>query len=335
MSESSTKPTNVIQTLSNGVYPAFAMLAGMQLDVFTPLKAGPLTAVQVAEALGLDAGKLERLLYALVSAQLLVVDDGHFSNTEEAAALLVKGQKNYRGGVHELWSDIWASCMQTAATIQCAAPQARHDFEAMTDEALGAFLRGLHTGALVAGRAMAKTIAPAGRLLDVGGGSGGLAIGACASLPDLRATVAELAQVAPHTQGFIDEAGLSERVDVAVANVAQESVADKYDHAVLRNFLQTLSPEDSRRALINVGKAMPSGGRIYIVGWMLEDTRVAPEAALNFDIVFLNVYDEGRAYTVAEQGAWLHEAGFEHIQTQPAPKGLGVPGVLMITATRR
>ena len=44
------------------------MLAGMQLEVFTPLKDGPLTATQLADAIGVNAEKLSRLLYALVTA---------------------------------------------------------------------------------------------------------------------------------------------------------------------------------------------------------------------------------------------------------------------------
>lgn len=41
----STQPrTNpkTIETLADAVYPSFAMLAGMELDLFTPLKDGPL-----------------------------------------------------------------------------------------------------------------------------------------------------------------------------------------------------------------------------------------------------------------------------------------------------
>jgi len=61
------QPTT-IQQLASAVYPSLAMLAGMQLDVFTPLNEGPLAAVQLAAVLGVNAAKLFRLLYALVPA---------------------------------------------------------------------------------------------------------------------------------------------------------------------------------------------------------------------------------------------------------------------------
>jgi len=40
-----------INKLRSAAEAAFAMLAGMQLDVFTPLKNGPLTAEQIAAAI--------------------------------------------------------------------------------------------------------------------------------------------------------------------------------------------------------------------------------------------------------------------------------------------
>src|SRR5262245_57104408 len=73
-----------IEKLNQAVYPAFAMVAGMQLDVFTPLKDGPMRVEPLAEALGVDPNKLRPLLYALVVAELLTVEDEHFANTPEA-----------------------------------------------------------------------------------------------------------------------------------------------------------------------------------------------------------------------------------------------------------
>src|SRR2546430_16276045 len=90
-----------IEKLVGAVYPSFAMLAGMQLDVFTPLKDGPLTAAQLAAVLGVNTEKLSRLLYALVTAGLLTVDGDRFANTPEAQQFLVKGQTKYLGGRHE------------------------------------------------------------------------------------------------------------------------------------------------------------------------------------------------------------------------------------------
>ena len=81
---------DTIEKLNSAVYPSFAMVAGMQLDVFTPLKDGPLSVEHLAAALTVNPHKLRPLLYALVAAGLLTVQDERFSNTPEAAHCLVR-----------------------------------------------------------------------------------------------------------------------------------------------------------------------------------------------------------------------------------------------------
>ncbi len=55
------QPDTINAHLAN-VYPALAMLAGMQLDVFSPLAAGPRTVAGLATALGVQPEKLRPLL---------------------------------------------------------------------------------------------------------------------------------------------------------------------------------------------------------------------------------------------------------------------------------
>ena len=62
-----------IERLGRAIYPSLAMLAGMELDLFTPLKDVPMTNRQLADALDINSGKLRPLLYSLVAAGLLEV----------------------------------------------------------------------------------------------------------------------------------------------------------------------------------------------------------------------------------------------------------------------
>ena len=59
-----------IKNLRFAVDAGFAMLAGMQLELFTPLKMGPMTAEQLAAAIGVGPTRLRLLLYVLVVAGL-------------------------------------------------------------------------------------------------------------------------------------------------------------------------------------------------------------------------------------------------------------------------
>ena len=136
----------------------------------------------------------------------------------------------------------------------------------MPDEELAAFFRGLHAGALATGRQLAENyrFERFRNLLDVGGGSCGLAIAACRSCPDLRATVVELPRVAPIARSFVEEAGLAGRVRVLAADVVERPPEGRFDVAVLRFVIQVLGPDQARRVLRNVGEAIEPGGASLI-----------------------------------------------------------------------
>lgn len=336
----STKPDldpERLRRFGYAVATPFAVLAGMQLDVFTPLQEGPANVEALAQRMGVDARRLRPVLCALVTAELLTVEDGRFANTPLADRFLVRGQPGYMGGVHELWSDVWHALLKTAESVRTGIPQAKHEFEAMPQEELAAFLRGQHPLAMAAGRALGHALEPdrPSSLLDVGGGSGGLAIGACETLPHLRATVLELPSVAPITEEFIAEAGLAERIDVCAADVTQAPIKGAFDVAVLRNVLQTMSAEQARRALHHVGQAVAPSGLIMVIGFILDDTRLGPPVTVAYNLYFLNVYEHGEAYTAGEHREWLEAAGFEDIRCGPAPAGFGTSGIGLVTARKR
>jgi hypothetical protein len=293
----------------------FAVLAGMQLDLFTPLADGPLRAGELADAIGVDAAKLELLLYALVVARLLTVEDGRFANTEEADLLLVSSKPTYIGSVNTLWVEMAVAGLKTAESVRTGVPQARHDFAAMSEEELLVTLGGLHAQSLGAGRTLASRydFSACRDVLDVAGGAGGLSIGLVDAYPDLRATIAELPFVLPVARRFIAEAGLSDRIETVAVDVVRDSVPGQYDAVVMRYFLQVLSVEDARAALRNVATSIRPGGAIYIIGLMLDDTRLAPAIAAMLNIQFLNFYEHGQAYTERHYRAWLTDAGLVDI----------------------
>lgn len=308
------------------VYPALAMLAGMQLEVFTPLAEGPRDVTSLAVTLGVAPAKLRPLLYALVSAGLLTLDGERFANTPESMEFLVKGRPRYLGGTAEAYADLWSATLHTAASIRSGVPQARHDFARMSSEELRAFIRGIDAGAGATARRLHKDYALDGRrrLLDAGGGAGGLALALCRLCPDLRATVAELPAVAAIARECVGEAGLGSRVDVVETDLVATPPPGRYDVATLRSVLQVLAPDDAQAVLSNVAAALDTGGELFVIGRMLDDDRLSPPDAVAVNVMFLNVYDHGQAWTEGEYRAWFAAAGLTEIQRQPLAGGYSV-----------
>lgn len=320
----SSSEENPILRISRVVYPAFAMLAGMQLDLFTPLKDGPMTVEQIATAIGIGSTKLKPLLYALVAAGLLTVEEDLFANTDTANCFLVRGSPSCLLDVHELYSDLWYASLKTAESIRMGLPQAKHDYSDMSPDELERFIRSMHPQALGYGRDLVARfdLSSYRTLLDVGGGSGGLAIAVTEACPHIKATVIDLPTVTPITQHVIAETGVEDRVRVLAADVVRDLLPGSYDIAVLSSFLQVLSADDARRSLKNISRVMNRGGAIYIRGLgIIDNSHTSPPDLVGFNLVFINIYDEGQAYTEQEHRDWLTEAGFEHFKRVAIPDG--------------
>lgn len=304
--------SETIDRLSDAVYPSFAMLAGMRLDVFTPLDKTPMSVDSLAEALRVGASKLSPLMYALAAAGLLTVRDGVFANTGESSYYLVKGKPNYVGSRHQLLSDLWGATLQAAETVRTGVPQARHDFSTMSRDDLEAFLAGLHADSMRTGRALARAygFCSLESVVDVGGGSGGIAIAIAKECPGIVATVVELAEVASVTQMFIDREGTADRVKVQASSIVDDPPSGTFDAAVVKSLLQVLDPSEAERAVANVGDVVRPGGRIFVLGSILHDSRLMPTGTAAFNLALSSLYDGGQAYTQKEYTQWMESAGF-------------------------
>jgi len=304
---------NPIEKIATAVYPPFALLAGMKLDLFTALKDGPMNVKQIAEKISVGPNKLKALLYALVVAGFLNVKDEFFSNSDAANRFLVKGSPSCVADIQELLSTMWNAALKTAESIRTGQPKAKLDYSEMSQGELCQFFCGEHPYAVEYGRDLVKRydFSSYRTLLDVGGGSGGLAIAVTENCPHIQATVVDLPQITQVTKNYVDEAGAGNRVKVLTADVVRDQLFGSYDAAVMSAFIQVLSPEEAHCAIINVSKVMNPGGEIYIRGYgIIDNSRTSPKKLVGFNLVYINVYDEGQAYTEQEHKDWLEEAGF-------------------------
>ena len=110
------------------------------------------------------------------------------------------------------------------------------------------------------------------------------------------------------------------------ADLVNSPPEGRYDVAILRAVIQVLPPKNVNKVLKNNFQVMEPGSSIYIVGSILDDTRLSPIASVAFSLVFLNVYDDGKSYTEKEHRHLLREAGFVDISIEhnAMSDGLGI-----------
>jgi 2-polyprenyl-3-methyl-5-hydroxy-6-metoxy-1,4-benzoquinol methylase len=308
--------SDIFYQIKNVTRATAAMLAAMKLDLFTPLKNGPLDTDQLASILRVNAEKLGPLLYALVIAGLLIEEDGAFSNTPETDEFLVKGKDGYLGDAHKIWYSNLLASLKTAETIRTGAPQAKYDWSNMAEGELKALYEGMssHDYPFAKRLSAQYDFSQCRRLLDAGGGSGTLAIAMTQIHPHITATVVDLPEVTPITEQFVMDADASDRVKVVSADLTRDPIPGMYDVAIISSVIQTLSADEARYVINNVSKVINPGGWLYIFGGgMLENSRLSPKSAVEWNLVYTNTYDNGQSYTEDEHRDWLIEAGFEDL----------------------
>jgi SAM-dependent methyltransferase len=315
MNDQTPKPDRFYK-IRNQARETAAMLAAMELDLFTPLDEAPLDTEQLASSLGVGSEKLGPLLYALAHFGLLIEKEGYFSNTLETSHYFVRGKEAYIGEASKIWRNNLLAALSTAETIRTGVPQAKYDWRTMDQEKLEELMEGMASHDHTFARWLSKEFdfSRTRSLLDAGCGSGVLAIAMTEIHPDLTATVVDLPEVCPITERTVQRAGAQDRVKVISADLTTDPIQGDYDSAILSSIIQVVSPAEARKIILNVGKTVKPGGWLYIFGsGILKDTRLSPPAAVGINLVLINVYDHGRSFTESEHRKWLNEAGFNKI----------------------
>ena len=322
-----------IDACTKAVFAPMALRAALQLEIFTKLAKGPMTSVELGQALGVEVRRLEMLLYQLVLSNFIELEGTKFSNSEVSDHYLVVGRRGYIGSIHGLWTENWTSMLQMAEGVRTNRAQAKLDFDAMSPEDLGGFIRGLHGTTISAGRALATRtdFSKVHRVADIGGGSGGLSIGLCEEHPHLSATVFELPSLVPIAREIIAEAGLADRIDVETADILTAPIAGEFDVTIAKAVFQVMSEENARTAMRTISAAIPRGGTFHVIGFVCDESRLAPELCVGVNLVFINMFDDGQAYTESQYRDWLSETGFTDIVRQPFPFP---PGSSLMTARK-
>jgi hypothetical protein len=317
-------PTSLIE-LATAYWGSATLIAAVRLKVPTALASKPLTAPEVAAAIGADPIATDALLAGLVALNLAQkVDPEHFGNTPTADAFLVEGRPGYlgpallyNGDVYPLWARLDAVVRTGHVT---SAPDAYLGDDA---ERTRNFVYGMHHRALGVGRAVAACIDLSGRrsLADVGGGPGTYSALLTEKTPGLHAEVLDLPGVVAIAREIVAGLSASDRVTCTPFDYYADALPGRYDAAMISGVLHREQPDGVRAIFAKVAAATEPGAVLYVSDVMLDDDRAGPLFATMFALNMRVLAHDGRCHSVAEQRRWLAEVGFEvtDVRRLPAP----------------
>jgi hypothetical protein len=306
-----------------------AIHVAARLRIADALDAGPMTADDLAAAVGANVPALRRLLRTLASFGIFSeVPGGLFALTPSAALLREDRDDSLRP--FALWSGgvSYRAFGDLEHSVRTGEPAFEHLFGAdffdylaehhdvgdQFDEMMSWNTRPL--GPAIA----ARDYAAARMVVDLGGGRGELLAAVLAAHPHLRGTLVDRRVTSSARDAFV-RAGVDSRCAVVRGDVLDE-VPPGGDVYLLKSVLHGLDDESALRVLENCRRAMGPGATLLVIELFMPDGGGQSPARL-MDLLML-IGCHGRERTQAEFEALFAAAGFEGVTVEPAAQAFNL-----------
>ncbi|HZO82612.1 MAG TPA: methyltransferase [Candidatus Binataceae bacterium] len=301
-----------------------ALAAAVELDLFSRIADGNLTAEMIAAAAGTAEDATRRLLDALVGLGYLKRSSQQYRLTSGAAEYLVRGKPLYMGESATLgkmlagtWSMLPEVVRSGRPLNQQASPQDAQEFFARLVPAL--FANNFNAASAAVARLTPKEKAGIKRILDIGAGAAAWSIPFARALRKTRVTVVDYPAVARVTREYAERWGVGDRYDYLEGDFNRVEFGAGFDLAILGHILHGGATEWARGLLRRCAAALNPGGMLLIGEFVPNDERTGPELALLFGLNMLINTQDGDVYTMREYREWLKQAGFRKVATIEAP----------------
>jgi SAM-dependent methyltransferase len=315
------KASELIRLVNSGPMTQ-ALCVAAELHIPDLLTAGPKHTEVLAEATSTHAPSLHRLMRALTTLDICVErEDGSFGLTATGSVLCADAPNSLRCWTILCGKYLWPSAgdlfhsIRTGETARQRVGQpSRFKFLEGDKDAAAIFDRAMaEISRLVAGEVLSYcSFDGMQRVVDVGGGSGGLLAAVLKAHPKLHGVLFDLPHVIQGAVADLTNMLPAERCEYVAGNFF-DSIPMGGDAYLLKAVLHDWDDEQSAAILRNCRRAIPSNGRLLLI------ERAVPErfegnpihhAIARMDLHMLVEFG-GRERTEAEFRSLLERTGFK------------------------
>jgi ubiquinone/menaquinone biosynthesis C-methylase UbiE len=108
------------------------------------------------------------------------------------------------------------------------------------------------------------------------------AIAFCRWKPELQATILDFPTVTDVARGYVEAAGMSERIGLLAGDAREVDWPTEQDAVFVSYLLSAVAGLDIPRLLASAHAALRPGGRLIVHDFMLDETRSGPSSAALF-----------------------------------------------------
>jgi hypothetical protein len=312
--------------LGTAYWSSKAFLTACDLKLFGLVEGGAGRPEAVARALLLSERGVRFLMDGMAALGLLAKDGGHYRTTPLSSAYLVEGKPGYMGDLFIAMNRLFYAPF---AGLEQALREGRPVWPVDADGrrvplAAGnseLFTRGMHGLSAATGQAFGRKwshrLAGKHHLLDLGGGSGAMSIGAVEHTPGLLATVLDRPTPCTVARETVAAAGLSQRIATLERDLFDDPYPNGPDVHLYSNVFQNYEAWACRGLLKKSFDSLPPGGELIIAEFVLAEDRTSPPFAAAFNFLALVASEAGETHTYGEYRRWLEEAGFVDVGHSP------------------
>lgn len=322
--QSKANPQQIAEDLW-GAWRAQALVAAIELELFTHIAAGEHTVEEIARAAKASERGVRRLLDAMVALRYLRKKGSRYALEPVARQFLIRGGEFYVGDAAKTTRLHWDSWARLTDVVKSGRPLERVDSEEKAREYFPTLVKALFPRSFLAAQAAVASLGDRARkriqrILDVAAGSGAWSIAFARGIPQARVTILDLPQVTPITRQFAERFGVADRFEYLEGNLREVDFGrDRYDLVILGQIIHAEGPEWGKKLVKKSGQALRDGGLLLIAEMVPNETRTGPVAPLLFSLNMLLHTEQGDVFTLREYRSWLREAGFKKVRTVAAP----------------
>lgn len=155
------------------------------------------------------------------------------------------------------------------------------------------------------------------QLLDVGGGSGSLAMAIATFNPQLNCTIMDLEQVCNIAAKHIKTYDLQDRVKTLSRDMFQDPWLENPDGILFGNIFHDWDIYSCRKLAQRAFEVLKPGGKILLHEMPLAETRDGPLTVACLSAILL-MYEKGKQYTLQELDNLLSSVGFVNFESTPS-----------------
>ena len=332
MSDKQRLDTTRLQKIAQAYWESAALMAAVELEIFTAIAHGHDTIPTVAKAIGITERNAERLLTVLAAMTLLSRDGERFTNAPDVQRFLVKDGERYAGPWILFTKPRWTAFGELSDRLRRKEETKLGAYVDFSVDDARRYHAATYSIGMGAARLFSRSVDLTGRkkLLDLGGGSGAYSIVATRTYPGLKAIVLDLPPVIVVTDEYIAANGAADRISTLPGDFTSTEFPGGVDVVVMASNLPQYEPALIRLVVEKAFAALEPGGEMHLIGETLHDDRNGPLSAALWGLNEAVQGSTGLAHTEAEVKGYLQGAGFAGVAVHPF-----VPGVLSRVTGRK